>query len=452
MIYITGDTHGSIDFSKIKHYFKSRYHSYKDYLIILGDAGIIWDKNIPINENYKYIDITIIFIDGNHENFDLLNEYPIVDFHGAKAHKIYSNIYHILRGEIININDLTFLCIGGAASIDKALRVEHVSYWKDEDITIDDYNNALNNLKKHNNKVDFVLTHCAPTSALKNMFCAFESDSSTTFLEKIKNQIDFSYWYFGHYHIDKTFDKFRCFYLDIKELQIMDCGSKKINYNFLSLDNDESFLRNWGTWRLTKLKENDLPEWYYKFYCYRWWFYNLKGIKDVAIKRSVFSNHINKDTILYFSYDKVLPKDDNYQPINEDDWDVKTWRVFLEDIIMAIEKYNPTLVLDGIKEQINLVYDFYNNDCVSYSVVRPYPHIKTRILTEPFSDDKAICFVEEGGIVLSQFFSIELAKSYIETQTKKYNNVTFEINEDLANNQIVYKAIDNTKEFIIKKY
>ena len=93
MIYITGDTHGDIDFDKIKKYFKKVYCSEKEYLIILGDAGIVWEKeNKDILFKYYLIGITIIFIDGNHENFDLLKTYPIVTFHNAKAHKVYDTV------------------------------------------------------------------------------------------------------------------------------------------------------------------------------------------------------------------------------------------------------------------------------------------------------------------------------------------------------------------------
>ena len=45
MIYITGDTHGNIDFAKLEKYFSKRYVTKKDYLIILGDAGIVWSED-----------------------------------------------------------------------------------------------------------------------------------------------------------------------------------------------------------------------------------------------------------------------------------------------------------------------------------------------------------------------------------------------------------------------
>ena len=454
MIYITGDTHGEIDFDKIKKYFKKVYCSEKEYLIILGDAGIVWEKeNKDILFKYYLIGITIIFIDGNHENFDLLKTYPIVTFHNAKAHKVYDNIYHILRGEILELNGLSFLCVGGARSIDKYYRKEHISYWKDEDITIDDYNNAINNLAKYNNKVDYVLTHCAPTSILQKMFPNFEPDTNTALLEKIKEQIFYSNWFFGHYHIDKIIGNSRCFYNDIKEIPIMDIGQKVIKYNLLTLEYEgEEFLRNRKTGRKTKLKPSDLPEWYYESFSYRSWFYNLKGIKDVAIIRSPFSNHINKDTRLYFSYDKILPKTKDYEPINKEDWEVDTWRVSLVDIIKAIEKYNPTLKLDKIKEQINLVYDYFNDDLLSHGVIRPYLDIKTKRLKTKYRKI-AICYVEYEKQILSQFFSIENAERFIlNVFYKDKENVSYTIINDIETNEIKYKFSNLTESVIIKRY
>ena len=79
MIYITGDTHGDIDFKKLKVYFAHRYSSPKDVLIILGDAGIIWNKSEEYTSDYSLLGPTVLFIDGNHENFDLLNKFPVVE-------------------------------------------------------------------------------------------------------------------------------------------------------------------------------------------------------------------------------------------------------------------------------------------------------------------------------------------------------------------------------------
>ena len=78
MIYITGDVHGYIDFEKLNK-LNDYDISYDDTLIILGDAGICWSKEQDkiVAKLYEKLKITVIFIDGNHENFDILNSYPI---------------------------------------------------------------------------------------------------------------------------------------------------------------------------------------------------------------------------------------------------------------------------------------------------------------------------------------------------------------------------------------
>ena len=40
MIYITGDTHGSIDFKKLEEFNRSMPRAETDYMIILGDVGV----------------------------------------------------------------------------------------------------------------------------------------------------------------------------------------------------------------------------------------------------------------------------------------------------------------------------------------------------------------------------------------------------------------------------
>jgi hypothetical protein len=168
MIYITGDTHGDIDFKKLKVYFAHRYSSPKDVLIILGDAGIIWSKSEEYTSEYSLLGPTVLFIDGNHENFDLLNKFPVVEIYSGKAHHIDENIYHLCRGEIFKINGLSFLAMGGARSTDRQYRKEGESWWKDEAITEEDMANAQKNLERYGYSVDYVLTHCAPSKIVTN--------------------------------------------------------------------------------------------------------------------------------------------------------------------------------------------------------------------------------------------------------------------------------------------
>ena len=219
MIFITGDTHGDIDFNKLLP-LKEKNLSYDDYLIICGDAGICWSKeDLPrFLKLYNSLGCTVLYIDGNHENFEMLNKMPVVEFGGALTHKIDEHIFHILRGEILTLEGKTFLCLGGARSTDKAYRTPYVSWWPEEMITEEDIKNAEKNLAKFNNKVDYVLTHCVETFTACS--CLLKGrDACTDALCFIDMVAEYKHWYFGHYHFDRKIDKKRtCLYQDIVTL------------------------------------------------------------------------------------------------------------------------------------------------------------------------------------------------------------------------------------------
>ena len=148
MIFVSGDTHGDVDFEKLLS-LKEKHLSYDDYLIICGDVAICWSPEVTYYFLclYRSLGCTIIFVDGNHENFEMLNNLPLVEYKGALMHQVDAHIFHVLRGEIMILDGLTFLCIGGACSIDKAIRTPYVSWWPEEEITFRDTDNALNNLE-----------------------------------------------------------------------------------------------------------------------------------------------------------------------------------------------------------------------------------------------------------------------------------------------------------------
>ena len=103
MIYVTGDLHG--DLSRLETF---RLHRLKrdDKLIICGDFGFLWDnsdsekKALDKLSKKKY---TILFVDGTHENFDLLEQYPVEEWNGGKVHRVREKILHLMRGQIFTI-------------------------------------------------------------------------------------------------------------------------------------------------------------------------------------------------------------------------------------------------------------------------------------------------------------------------------------------------------------
>ena len=214
-----GDIHGGIDISKLntRNFPEQKHLTRDDYVIILGDFGLIWDESEEILYWRRWLEnkpFTVLFIDGNHENFDLLNQYPVVDYLGGKAHKISENIYHLMRGEIFTIDGNKYFCMGGAESIDKENRQEHISWWKEEIPSYAEMKHGMDNLEKHGWEVDYILTHCYTNYFEYSLFNQCLNNALTKYFDTINWLVTYKHWYFGHYHIDRAFDKYTCLYLD----------------------------------------------------------------------------------------------------------------------------------------------------------------------------------------------------------------------------------------------
>ena len=224
MLHITGDFHGDI------HRFNKNFMPDEpswgkdDFLIICGDFGFIFLDN---DEERSYLDeieqkpYTVLWLDGNHENFHKINEYPVEKWHGGKVHRIRKNIIHLMRGQIFEIDGKTFFIMGGGYSIDKAYRTLNYSYWLEEMPSAEEYKEASDNLKKCGFKVDYILSHAAPTEIIRRM--KYHPDvhemELTGFLEWIMYETKYKRWFFGHFHIDYDVDeKHRALYYDVIDI------------------------------------------------------------------------------------------------------------------------------------------------------------------------------------------------------------------------------------------
>ncbi|MEI3143544.1 MAG: metallophosphoesterase family protein [Oscillospiraceae bacterium] len=90
MIYITGDTHGGFQRFGNNYFPQQKHMSREDYVIITGDFGRPSDAG---PKDWYWLDwlsgkpFTTLFVDGNHENFDLLNALPEKEWHGGRVHE-----------------------------------------------------------------------------------------------------------------------------------------------------------------------------------------------------------------------------------------------------------------------------------------------------------------------------------------------------------------------------
>lgn len=221
MIYITGDTHGDkIRFLQLAKHGENGWDK-DDILIICGDFGYIFADD---EREHDFLDelakkaYTICFCDGNHENFAAINAYPEIIWNGGKVHKIRENIFHLMRGQVFEIQGKTFFVMGGAYSIDRYMRVKNRSFWDEELPVSDEYHAAVQNLKAHNNEVDYVITHTAPKEIIRYMGkYPDEHDAQLTgFLEWVMYEVKFKRWFFGHWHIDRQIkDRFYALLFDV---------------------------------------------------------------------------------------------------------------------------------------------------------------------------------------------------------------------------------------------
>ena len=79
--------------------------------------------------------------------------------------------------------------------------MNHLSWWAEELPSDDEIQNAENNLKKVNYKVDYIVSHCCPTSIQTILGGGtYKKDYLTDYFQKIMEKCNFKKWYFGHYH------------------------------------------------------------------------------------------------------------------------------------------------------------------------------------------------------------------------------------------------------------
>lgn len=234
MIYATGDTHGNFERFQPEHFPEQAEMTKEDYMIICGDFGGLWDGRKKDNRNLDWLEslpFTVLFVSGNHENFDLLGKYPVEEWNGGKVQRIRPHVIHLMRGQVFELQGYTFFTMGGARSHDMeygvlnpyapdfeeqywtlrrmgaSFRVNHRSWWKQELPSDLEYEEVRNNLERVRHEVDYIITHCAPSSIVDQLGAGgYAHDPLTDYLEEVKERTRFHYWLFGHYHDNKILD------------------------------------------------------------------------------------------------------------------------------------------------------------------------------------------------------------------------------------------------------
>ncbi len=206
-IVILGDIHGS--YKVIQNFFRDKQLE-NITIFQVGDFGVGFNdeprdlvkeqKTLKLLSDYLVKRKSHLYVvRGNHDDpgfFDGTHDFVGITF--MVDYKIYT------------VNDITFLPIGGAISLDKIDRKEGKSWWPKERVV---YNQALDDIKG----VDVVLTHTTPNFAppfgsntLVDTYCErtmglreellYERNLMARIADKILERSYPAYWFYGHYH------------------------------------------------------------------------------------------------------------------------------------------------------------------------------------------------------------------------------------------------------------
>ena len=204
MVYVTGDLHG--EWSRFRTRGMRRLRR-GDTLLVCGDFGFIWDgskKEQSVLRRMALLPFNIAFVDGCHENFDLLNAYPVEDWNGAPVHRICKNVVHLMRGRVYEIEGHTYFAFGGGHSGDREFRDEPGSWWEQERPTREEITGGMEQLQAYDNKIDYIITH-EPPALLKDCLGVDASEHVEVhkFFEDIVKACIYRKWFFGKCHINK---------------------------------------------------------------------------------------------------------------------------------------------------------------------------------------------------------------------------------------------------------
>jgi len=244
-IFVTGDVHGnpmgkSEGKARIgmKKWPEQKNLTDDDFLIFLGDFGVIWENRPDRTEEYmiKWLDkknFTSIVIGGNHENWNRLRSLPTEQRWGTEVGIIGYRTFFIPNGSILTLGDKKIFCMGGAMSTDKHRRKEGVDWWPGEEPTLAEMNRGVELLEDLDWEIDYVISHTMPSNSVEyfnnKLGYHFDriADPTARYLQFISDHLKrCDGWFCGHFHQDDNFPDIgnghnvRCVFHDVLEINV----------------------------------------------------------------------------------------------------------------------------------------------------------------------------------------------------------------------------------------
>ena len=229
MIYLTGDTHGDID--RIEEFCQAYETTKEDVMVVLGDAGInYWldERDEARKLRLAELPITLFCIHGNHEQRpEEVPGYELTEWRGGRVwiQPEYPSLLFAEDGEIYDFDGRRAVAIGGAYSVDKYYRLAVGAPWFDTEQPDERIKNrVMSALERAGWRVDYVLSHTVPLSAMpRHAFLptidqSLVDNSTEAWLEEIAQKLDYRRWFAGHFHVTWSLDRFQLLFEDYEEL------------------------------------------------------------------------------------------------------------------------------------------------------------------------------------------------------------------------------------------
>lgn len=154
-IAFAGDWHENARWARAAVSYAASEHA--DVIVHTGDYGYLFRPAFTdaVERALAEVEMPLIFVDGNHENFPLLHAYPVQP---SGLRRISDHVWHAPRGFRWTWGRAEFLALGGAYSVDRRFRARNLSWWPEETISAEQAQRVI-----EDGRVDVLVSHDCPT-------------------------------------------------------------------------------------------------------------------------------------------------------------------------------------------------------------------------------------------------------------------------------------------------
>lgn len=157
-ILAAGDSHGNLEHF-VQELLPAAVNHEVDAIVQVGDFGYTWPGS---HGRFESLDaalamagLTLYWLDGNHDNYTDLQHRGI--WGSDKPEPMTDNVTYLPRGARWEWGGVSFMAVGGAISIDKARRIQGLSWWPEESLSYGQIERA-----REGGEVDVMFTHDCP--------------------------------------------------------------------------------------------------------------------------------------------------------------------------------------------------------------------------------------------------------------------------------------------------